>query len=224
MIVILAALVLSIAAVTLYMLNDWRIEFTVPEHSEQTVECLSPYDAPKVTAMLVGNIFYREGKEVEVTSAGEGDTGKVGEYKLSYSASAFGVSADCERTVTVVDTTAPVITLIPDERAYIIPGTEYDDPGFSAADNVDGDITDKVVAVTENDTVTYTVSDNAGNVTTATRQIPYGDPVAPVITLKGSEKVEFTRAFRPPTTSTATSPIKSRSRERSIPTPSAPIR
>jgi len=68
------------------------------------------------------------------------------------------------------DTTAPVITLKGDNPYFVDKGTIYSEPGCTAYDETDGDITPQVV-VTSNvnmaDTgtyyVKYNVSDKAGN-------------------------------------------------------------
>jgi hypothetical protein len=70
----------------------------------------------------------------------------------------------------VVDTTPPVIQLIGDALVTVIKGDTYDDDGATASDNLDGPLTGSID--TENlvntdevgeYTVTYTVSDAAGN-------------------------------------------------------------
>ena len=68
------------------------------------------------------------------------------------------------------DTTPPVITIIGDNPYTIGVGTAYIDPGVTANDETDGDITSKIVITNNVDTsatgtyqVKYNVSDNAGN-------------------------------------------------------------
>ncbi|MBT5690594.1 MAG: DUF5011 domain-containing protein, partial [Opitutae bacterium] len=68
----------------------------------------------------------------------------------------------------------------------------FTDPGSSATDTVDGNISDKIVATGEvgiekvgEYTLTYEVSDTAGNSTTITRVVTVVDTAIPVITLKG---------------------------------------
>jgi peptidoglycan/xylan/chitin deacetylase (PgdA/CDA1 family) len=61
--------------------------------------------------------------------------------------------------------------------------------GYTAIDGYDGDITDRVERTEENGTITYRVSDMAGNETVITRNIRYDDPVAPELTLKGESIV-----------------------------------
>lgn len=87
-----------------------------------------------------------------------------------------GVS-DTFTTTTTTDTVAPVITLTGGNQT-LTGGEDWIDPGYSATDAVDGDLTDDVVVTgtVDTDTVgaytlTYTVSDAAGNVGTAQRTV-----------------------------------------------------
>ena len=82
------------------------------------------------------------------------------------------------RTVEVVDTTAPVINISGEKSVKIPIGTEYKDAGATAADKVDGDLSaqikvDNGVDVNKKGkyTVTYTVSDGAGNIAKAEREV-----------------------------------------------------
>ena len=76
------------------------------------------------------------------------------------------------------DSTLSIITIIGDNPAKVALGSEYEDSGATAEDNVDGDITDKITADSNVDTsesgtyrVTYTVIDNAGNKATKIRYV-----------------------------------------------------
>jgi len=71
------------------------------------------------------------------------------------------------------DTTAPVITIIGNNPYIVGSGTTYNDPGATAYDETDGDITSKIIMtnnVNTSDTgtyhVNYNVEDNAGNAAT----------------------------------------------------------
>ncbi len=73
-------------------------------------------------------------------------------------------------TLTVVDQTAPVITLLGDASPSLTVGTVFADAGVTASDDVDGDITANVTTTGTVDTatagsytLTYDVSDAAGN-------------------------------------------------------------
>lgn len=99
---------------------------------------------------------------------------------------ASGNQSEAARTVTIVEATpddqiAPVITLIGGNQT-ITEGDTWSEPGFSASDNVDGDLTAQVTvtgtvntATPGSYTLTYSVTDAAGNTGTATRTVTVSD-------------------------------------------------
>ena len=79
-----------------------------------------------------------------------------------------------------IDTTAPVITRLGDNPVTVDVGDTYTDAGATALDNVDGDITASIItvnpvntAVVGTYTVTYDVSDVAGNPATQVTRTVY---------------------------------------------------
>ena len=129
---------------------------------------------------------------VEVQITGTVDSQTLGCYTLTYSASYQGIEKSLQRTVTVVDTTAPVITLVPDpEGSYLLPGEVYQEAGFSATDACDGDLTDWVVVRSDGDRMVYQVADSSGNQTTVYRQLIVDDPIPPVLELDGELEIEI---------------------------------
>ena len=101
------------------------------------------------------------------------------------------------------DTTAPVITLNGSSTINLTVGDSYTELGATATDDVDGDLTSSIVtsgtvdtATAGTYTVTYTVTDAAGNSASATRTVivsePTPDTTAPVITLNGSTTINLT--------------------------------
>jgi len=76
------------------------------------------------------------------------------------------------------DKEAPVITILGDNPMTYCAGIDYADPGATAMDNTDGDISAEINAEILVDTskegtnyVNYEVSDEAGNKATATRVV-----------------------------------------------------
>ena len=69
----------------------------------------------------------------------------VGSYTVTYNVSdtVGNAATQVTRTVNVVDTTVPVITLSGDATVTIWVGAVYIDAGATATDNYDGNITDK---------------------------------------------------------------------------------
>ena len=127
------------------------------------------------------------------------DTNAVGAYMLSYNVSDASGNAAVEvtRTVNVVDTTLPVITLLGDNPVTLEVGGTYTDAGATASDTYDGDITSSIVTISNVDsavvgsyTVAYNVSDANGNAAVeVTRTVTVVDTTLPVITLLGEDPV-----------------------------------
>jgi|GEM_PF-917093 predicted outer membrane repeat protein len=128
-------------------------------------------------------------------------TGTVGSYTVNYNVSDVATNAAIEvtRTVNVVDTTVPVITLTGLEIVTIEVGSTYTDAGAAATDNYDDDtaLSSNIITVTTVDTdivasftLTYNVSDVAGNAAIeVTRTVNVVDTTVPVITLNGDPTV-----------------------------------
>lgn len=124
--------------------------------------------------------------ETAVTVSGKVDTDTVGTYTIRYSASCKDSFGTLYRRVQVVDTQAPTIELEADPEHYTLPGNTYEEEGFTASDNYDGDLTEQVQRIETKDAILYMVSDSSGNRFSVTRQIVYDDPIPPELKLEGS--------------------------------------
>lgn len=89
-----------------------------------------------------------------------------------------GNAGAVDGTVIFKDTVLPVITLTGPAEVDIFQGEVYVDAGATATDNIDGDITSSIVpgpsidsAILGTQTMEYSVSDSAGNISTAVRTI-----------------------------------------------------
>ena len=122
------------------------------------------------------------------------DITTVGAYTVTYDVtdSSGNAAVQVTRTVIVEDTTAPVITLVGDDPLYVEAGGTYTDPGATATDDVDGNLTDDIVVggdtVDPNTlgtySVTYDVTDSSGNAAVqVTRTVIVEDTTAPIITI-----------------------------------------
>jgi hypothetical protein len=130
-----------------------------------------------------------------VTVSGWVNSYVVGTYVLRYNVSdSYGNAADEKtRTVHVVDTTPPAITLSGDSPVVVPVGTTYYEPGYSATDDYDGNITWWVtVGGSVNSyavgtyTLRYNVQDSSGNsAPEKVRTVKVVDTMAPVIELLG---------------------------------------
>ena len=71
----------------------------------------------------------------------------------------------------------------------VCPNNDYEEEGFTATDNYDGDISNKVTINKIENSIWYTVKDNSGNTSKIERKINFEDKEEPIITLKGSDSV-----------------------------------
>ena len=170
-----------------FRVNQFSLS-VVPEGApEMTLEYGQPYVDPGARVYLRGTLIFPNGVEPGISPDIEQHVadGKLGKHTVTYSADLRSLHARAERTVRVVDTQCPVITLTPDPPEKLQPGTVYEESGFSAWDNFDGDLTDRVIREETEGLVTYTVTDSSGNPAYAERKIPVVDRTPPVITLEG---------------------------------------
>ncbi len=96
------------------------------------------------------------------------------------------------------DSKPPEITLKGDNPMILTAGSEFSDPGATAYDSMDGNLTDSIsvegsVDPSKIDTFSliYSVSDNSGNEATEMREVIVTDTGAPEITLKGDKEMEI---------------------------------
>ena len=166
---------------------------TLAGANPQTIEVGDPYIELGATATdsydgdLTGSII------IDATSV---DTNTLGSYTVTYNVtdSSGNAATEVTRTIDVVDTTIPVITLTGSSPVTVEVGTSYVDAGATATDNYDGDLTGSIVtvnpvnaAVVGTYVVTYDVTDSSGNpASQVTRIVDVVDTQAPVITLVGA--------------------------------------
>ena len=133
---------------------------------------------------------------MNVTIKGSVDSSKLGTYHIHYKAKKGIFSVQKSREVKIVDTKAPIIELNKIDGYYPKTGETYQEEGFTATDNYDGDITSKIKRTEDKNVITYTVSDSSGNKTSVQRTIEYNDGIAPTITLNGDSDITIKAGTR----------------------------
>ncbi len=154
-------------------------------------ECETPLQDLGISAVdaLEGNLL----EYVEV--AGLPAPSVPGDYDITYNVcDAYGNCAEpVSRTITIVDTTPPVILLNGDNPMMVECQGEYAEPGATASDNCDVapfsvtiDTSGLDTAVPGEYSVLYTFSDSSGNpAVPVTRVVEVQDTTPPVISLLG---------------------------------------
>lgn len=191
------AAVLSVSAVIitlalLFVLSKPSIKINGGD--DVTLEVFEPYTDEGARASYFGmNLNDR------LTRDGQVNSEKTGTYTEKYYVKFLWKKTEVTKTVNVVDTAAPVLTLKGDPEIEVEDINNFKDPGYTAEDNYDGDITDRVkvtlseIMVGEDGenivTATYTVSDSAGNTAKQHRFIRVADRTPPEIKILGSAHV-----------------------------------
>lgn len=121
---------------------------------------------------------------------GEVNSNKLGRYKIKYFIKKGLFTKTVTRVVKVRDLTPPKLILKDSSKTVnICPGSEYKEEAYSAYDNYDKDITEKVKVTKSEDNVKYAVVDNSGNYTVIRKKIKKKDNKSPVIKLKSNDTI-----------------------------------
>ena len=123
---------------------------------------------------------------------GKVDSNKLGKYIITYELPFKKLL----REVLVVDKEKPNIELDGDKEIVLSIGSDYQEKGYKANDNYDGELTDKVEISNNIDKnkigeykVNYLVKDSSNNKTEVERIVKVIDNIPPVISLKGSRNI-----------------------------------
>lgn len=128
------------------------------------------------------------------------DSAPTGVYLMVYSASdKAGSVGTAERHFVITDKLPPVLTLSGESVDIHEAGTEWIDPGVTAIDAVDGNLTAEVEVSGSVESalktyyLIYAVTDKSGNQAITTRTVIVVDTMPPVLTLYGSDTVNLNK-------------------------------
>ena len=158
---------------------------SVTGHNTQTVECHNNFNDQGATASDTCS------GTLTVATTGSVDQNTVGDYTLTYSATdVAGNSTSKTRTVSVVDTTPPTVTVNGQTSRTVECHHNFNDQGATATDDCSGTLTavttGSVDANTVGDyTLTYTATDVAGNSASNFRFVHVTDTTPPALSIQG---------------------------------------
>lgn len=113
------------------------------------------------------------------------NTSKLGTYTVLYKYKKYNKIKETIRVVNIVDKTPPELDLIGNLEINNC-SKSYQEEGYAAFDNYDGDLTQKVEKEIKDGKIIYKVKDSSNNITTKERIFSNIDKEGPVIKLKGS--------------------------------------
>ena len=140
---------------------------------------------PESISVCYGNKF--KCHSIDVSLYNNVDTSKLGDYEVIYSVVHGKNKKDIVRKVTVVDRVDPVIKS--SDSLSLCPNSNNYDIDYSATDNYDGDITDKVSKDVFDDKLILSVSDSSNNNVSKVIDLKREDITLPSISLNGDETV-----------------------------------
>lgn len=154
-----------------------------------SVEVFSEYREQGAVATVKHPLFFGFKKTLPVDVSGEVNTKTLGNFTVKYTANKL----TAERTVSVIDTIAPVLTFeeefITVESSKKPQSAEEINLNFTAMDNFDGDVSITLQKELLDGFCRYTVKDSSGNTTTCDIRIIVLDNEGAVLKLKGNSTV-----------------------------------
>ena len=192
---VLSVLAVALLALAVLLRVDSRfVRFYMYDNAEISVPYGELYVDPGVRAVSVGRLTGESPLELPVSVSGTVNTAVPGDYTITYRTSTMFRAYETERVVHVTDQTAPVIRLVQREgyRCSWLDG--YEEEGYTAEDNVDGDLSSLVQVENRGEEWLYTVTDAAGNTGTAVRRIPYAFG-RPELRLLGEETLSVPASY-----------------------------
>jgi len=159
-------------------------------YGDENVEINQGTTSTDVSATATDNL------DGNITATGIVDTNTPGAHTITYTVTdSQNNHGKSSRTVNVLDTEAPIITLLGASNFSINNDEIYTDPGFTVTDNIDNNLEANVTisgtvdtSIPGTYTLTYDVTDTAGNpAIQKTRIVTVVDTVAPAGTLRGDD-------------------------------------
>ena len=178
------------SAAVLFTLDGRHVQFRLVDSSEITVPYGVDYVEPGRSAITTGRIFGPGKLVLPIETYGYVNTKVLGTYELTYTTEFLFNTYTAKRIVHVADTTPPVLTLQTVDGYQPDWFTGYEEEGFLAWDDCDGDLTALVEREPLGDRIEYRVRDKAGNETVAERMLPEVAP--PELKLLGDENMVIT--------------------------------
>jgi peptidoglycan/xylan/chitin deacetylase (PgdA/CDA1 family) len=183
------AAVLLILAAGLYFVFSATPEIKVSKVENNEFSVFSEAKIPENSAS-VKILWMTFGLETRVS--GKIDTEKLGNYTLTYETSFINKTVQVKEEYKVTDKVAPEIKTdiqsIQMEFDEEIKPEDINFP-FTAKDNYDGNLTDKVTKTVKDNICTLSVSDSSGNTAKLDITISFSDGENPVILLNGPSTV-----------------------------------
>lgn len=173
LILLVVAVIFGVNTYSKYEAEQNKITMQLNGQEEIKLEYGKEYNDEGATAIY---------KETDISYAIEVanniDINKIGQYEVKYSVKVGKWTNEIKRKIIVEDKKIPFLELKGSKDMFVKLGTEYKEPGYTAEDEYDGDLTSNVEVEGTVDTnkkgeytIVYTVRDSSQNTSSETRTV-----------------------------------------------------
>lgn len=186
-IILSSALFLLIAALTTFIIIKENVKIYIVDGNKVNVKVFDKYNDPGIKVKVGKRTIKPSKYKLEVK--GKVNTNIIGKYEINYKGKYFAESFNLTKVVNVIDDVKPEIEINTDVIYKDYCTKKYQNEiKYTATDNYDGDITNKVEVKEEENKITYAVADTSGNMTIKTVKIDYENKPTNKFYLNGSSK------------------------------------
>ena len=187
-IVLGVCLFLLITSLSALLIIRSNIKLYVQGNKTAKVSVFDEYIDEGVVLKLGKKVIKKSKYDVKVD--GKYDTNKVGKYKIKYFVKYRGKKLNTYRIINVYDDINPELTINVDTVQKDYCTKKYkQEIKYTALDNYDGDLTDKILVDEEEDKIIYKVKDSSGNESVKEVKIDYGTKPSKKFALNGQSKM-----------------------------------
>ncbi len=145
---VLCFLIIVLLVLLVYYFFVGKVYFELKGNHEEIIKFNEDYKDPGISAK------YCTGNRCDdlsdyVTIENNVDNTKLGTYEYVYYINYQNKKYKLTRKITVIDDESPIISLKGNSEINMCPNTEYKEEGYTATDNYDKDITDKVERIVD---------------------------------------------------------------------------
>jgi len=180
-IIIISVLIVLLIFIMILLFYNPFIYFKVQGKKNIILNVNEELKLPKVKA-YVFNINISN----KIKVYGKANINKVGSYEIKYKLKYFFTKKSIVIKINVVDNEKPKIILNGNANVSICPNSKYIEEGYSAMDNYDGEITNKVIVKEFDNFKEYSIKDSSNNNFSIKRTIIKEDKESPIINLNGN--------------------------------------
>lgn len=187
-----AFLIIGILLYVFLIKKDFIIENYNGEHIYQEINYKNIYTESTIKVKYGNKILgYKDVENISLEHEVNVDTEVLGQYEIVYDIIVKGKKKKIKKIVEVKDIEPPIIEVDDSKVLNVCPNNNNYSLKYSAIDNYDGDITDRLKKDIIGNELILNVSDSSSNLSTKKIFIEYSDVSKPEIKLNGLDTIKL---------------------------------